>query len=112
MGSLDDAAVRSEALDCLAQAFQDDIFGVPYFRVGHHRFWGLDRVQGFVDVLLSGAAIREKQTLGDTSSAGYKKVLVTHEEQAGVEPNSLCLEPLNAGSPFCAYDTDAAGGCG
>lgn len=42
------ADIRRESVDCLEQAFEDDIFGIPYFRVGRHRFWGLDRLDGFL----------------------------------------------------------------
>ncbi|MYW89294.1 disulfide bond formation protein DsbA [Amycolatopsis rubida] len=42
------ADIRRESVDCLERAFEDDIFGIPYFRVGRHRFWGLDRLDGFL----------------------------------------------------------------
>ncbi|HCT75540.1 MAG TPA: disulfide bond formation protein DsbA, partial [Micromonosporaceae bacterium] len=37
-------------VDCLYQAYLDDIFAVPYLKWGQHRFWGLDRVEGFLRV--------------------------------------------------------------
>ena len=46
--------IRAEGVACLFAAYEDDIFGIPYFRVGRHRFWGLDRVDDFVAELLKG----------------------------------------------------------
>jgi 2-hydroxychromene-2-carboxylate isomerase len=43
-----DDAVRKEGVDCLYQAYMDDIFAVPYLKWGPHRFWGLDRVGAFL----------------------------------------------------------------
>jgi 2-hydroxychromene-2-carboxylate isomerase len=48
LAAADDPAIRGEAVDCLYQAYRDDIFGIPYIKWGHHRFWGLDRVDTFL----------------------------------------------------------------
>lgn len=45
-----DQDIRDEADDCLYQAYLDDIFGIPYIKWGRHRFWGLDRLDAFLDV--------------------------------------------------------------
>jgi len=45
-----DPAVREEAVDCLYQAYLDDVFGIPYLKWGRHRFWGLDRLDAFLAV--------------------------------------------------------------
>lgn len=45
-----DDAVRKEGVDCLYQAYLDDVFAVPYLKWGRHRFWGLDRVDTFLRV--------------------------------------------------------------
>ncbi|MCE6995127.1 DsbA family protein [Saccharothrix sp. S26] len=52
VSAVDDPAIREEGLDALVQAWHDDIFGIPYFKVGRHRFWGLDRLDAYLDVLL------------------------------------------------------------
>jgi 2-hydroxychromene-2-carboxylate isomerase len=52
LAAADDADIRDEAADCLYQAYLDDIFGIPYLKWGRHRFWGLDRVDAFLDVWL------------------------------------------------------------
>jgi 2-hydroxychromene-2-carboxylate isomerase len=46
----DDPDIRAEAVGCLYQAYLDDIFGIPYLKWGRHRFWGLDRLDAFLDV--------------------------------------------------------------
>lgn len=43
-----DDAVRKEGVDCLYQAYLDDVFAVPYIKWGTHRFWGLERVETFL----------------------------------------------------------------
>ena len=51
VGAVDRADIRAEGVDCLAAAYDDDVFGVPYLRLGRHRFWGLDRVDAFLEEL-------------------------------------------------------------
>jgi 2-hydroxychromene-2-carboxylate isomerase len=46
----DDPSIREEAVGCLYQAYLDDIFGIPYLKLGRHRFWGLDRLDAFLRV--------------------------------------------------------------
>src|SRR4030095_2781282 len=46
-----DDEIRSEGVEALVTAYEDDIFGVPFFRLGRERFWGFDRVQLFIDAL-------------------------------------------------------------
>jgi 2-hydroxychromene-2-carboxylate isomerase len=81
-----DPDTRRTALDCLIEASDDGIFGIPYFRLGRQRFWGLDRVQDFIRAL-------QCQTTQD------KRELL----RLGVESRSHDLH---------AYDRDTAGGCG
>lgn len=73
----DDEEIRHEGLDCLTEAYEDDIFGVPYLRYGHHRFWGFDRVDAFVSVFqnsggseLIETVTQEPQALADVSIVG------------------------------------------
>jgi 2-hydroxychromene-2-carboxylate isomerase len=40
--------LRAEGIDCLVAAYEDDVFGVPYLRLGRHRYWGFDRVEVFL----------------------------------------------------------------
>ncbi|MFJ6194936.1 2-hydroxychromene-2-carboxylate isomerase [Micromonospora sp. NPDC092111] len=48
-----DPSLREAAVEALASAYDDDVFAVPYFIVGRHRFWGLERLDGFLDALQS-----------------------------------------------------------
>ena len=48
--AFDDRAVREEGVECLHRAYLDDVFGIPYLKWGRHRFWGLDRVDHFLEV--------------------------------------------------------------
>ena len=43
-----DDGVRKMGVECLYQAYLDDVFAVPYLKVGPLRFWGLDRVDAFL----------------------------------------------------------------
>ncbi len=59
VGAAHDPDIREEGVDCLYQAYLDDIFGIPYLKWGRHRFWGLDRLDAFLDAwrpALKGAA--------------------------------------------------------
>ncbi len=47
----DRADIRAEGVQALVAAYEDDVFGVPYLRLGRHRFWGLDRVDAFLEEL-------------------------------------------------------------
>jgi 2-hydroxychromene-2-carboxylate isomerase len=53
-----DPGLRDEALAALVSAYNEDIFAVPYFLVGRHRFWGLERLDGFLDAC-SAAGVRQ-----------------------------------------------------
>ncbi|MFV2101616.1 DsbA family protein [Micromonospora sp. LOL_024] len=80
----EDAEIRAEGIDCLAAAYDDDVFGIPYLRLGRHRFWGLDRVDHFL------AAWRP-------------------DADAQTDPTVAVPAAVLAGP---AFDTDTAGGCG
>ncbi|MDI6099246.1 DsbA family protein [Actinoplanes sp. NEAU-A12] len=54
-GAAGDESLRAAAVEALDWAYQDDIFGVPYFLAGRHRFWGLERLPGFIDALDAAA---------------------------------------------------------
>ncbi|MBD0743107.1 2-hydroxychromene-2-carboxylate isomerase [Streptomyces sp. CBMA152] len=93
VGAVDDPAIRAEGLDCLQQVHEDDAFGIPYFTYGRRRYWGLDRLDGFLrDVTEAG--------LGEAGTD-------TADEDA--EKSGLPVGVLNR---IGAYDHDTAGGCG
>jgi 2-hydroxychromene-2-carboxylate isomerase len=50
----DDPVLRQQGVQLLLQGCRDGVFGVPFFVQGHSRFWGLDRLSGFVRQLGAG----------------------------------------------------------
>jgi 2-hydroxychromene-2-carboxylate isomerase len=80
----DDEALRKQGLECLVQAYEDDIFGVPYVLIGRERFWGLDRAE----LVLERLAAPETESRPRRATTAVAAV---------------------AGA---AYDNDTAGGCG
>lgn len=50
----DDESIRVEGVDALHTAYQNDVFGVPFFTLGYEKFWGVDRVEDFVAALEAG----------------------------------------------------------
>jgi 2-hydroxychromene-2-carboxylate isomerase len=86
VAAVDDPRTRAEGVDALAAAYDDDVFGIPYFRIGRQRFWGLDRLDAFLDVLVPTL----RTSPGDPLD-GVPQVLL---DRVG------------------GYDHDTAGGCG
>jgi 2-hydroxychromene-2-carboxylate isomerase len=83
----DDPQLRAAGVDCLVRAYRDDVFGIPYLRVGRQRFWGLDRVDDALAELR--AAARDPR-----------------------DPDPLDGIAGAVRAAVGAYDTDTAGGCG
>jgi len=81
--AVDDPEVRAEGVGCLVAAYEDDVFGVPYLRLGRQRFWGFDRVEMFLDAYHDAAG-------------------------SGADP----MHGVPAAVPAGGYDRDTAGGCG
>lgn len=54
-GAVHDPGIRRLGLSCLRAACADGVFGVPYFMVGRDRYWGVDRVEAFVEALRRAA---------------------------------------------------------
>jgi 2-hydroxychromene-2-carboxylate isomerase len=77
--------IQAEAVDILARAYDEDVFGVPFFFAGRQRFWGLDRLEMFIEAL---------------SAAG---VPLSDE---GIDI------PAEVRQEVGCYDSDTAGGCG
>jgi len=92
--AVDDPAIRAEGVAALVDVYNDDVFGVPYFKLGRERFWGLDRLDDFLVAL---AWARE-------------------QEQPPAEPDgqgiSLTGVPGTAVDAVGHFDHDTAGGCG
>jgi 2-hydroxychromene-2-carboxylate isomerase len=81
----DNTKIRTLRVNGLARAYQEDIFGVPYFLYGRQRFWGFDRVDDFLAVF---------------------------QKRQSADCDPLADVPVTVVSAIGAYDTDTAGGCG
>jgi 2-hydroxychromene-2-carboxylate isomerase len=51
LASVDDEGLIHEGADLLWRAWRDGVFGVPFFIVGHEKFWGQDRFDEFLEGL-------------------------------------------------------------
>jgi 2-hydroxychromene-2-carboxylate isomerase len=89
VGATEDPEVRAEGVACLVEAYEDDIFGVPYLRLGWRRFWGFDRLDEFLGWY---AAAVDERGAGDAAA------------MAGI--------PAAVRATRHPYDSDTAGGCG
>lgn len=94
-GAVDAPDIHAEGVACLVRAYEDDVFGVPYFRLGRERFWGLDRLALFLE------SLRQRAEAGSVSSRAASD---ERDPLAGILP--AVRERVGA------YDTDSAGGCG
>lgn len=87
-------AVREKAVSLLLRAWNDDVFGIPYFLLGHDRYWGVDRLAGFL------AALRGQPFRFSLSADG---------ESPSTEDTPLPPEIVQA---VGSLNTDTVGGCG
>ncbi|MGA5817946.1 2-hydroxychromene-2-carboxylate isomerase [Kitasatospora sp. NPDC094028] len=63
-GAAADPEVRERGLAALAALHRDGVFGVPYFIDGFEKFWGVDRLPGFVASIRGRAAARTAGVAG------------------------------------------------
>lgn len=75
--------IKDAALSALQDIYDNDIFGIPYFKTGHQRFWGLDRLDAFLQHM---------------------------DVDLPVSPISTI--PPTVRDSVGSYDRDTAGGCG
>ena len=78
-----DPDIRAKAAEYLHKIWMKDVFGVPMFVAGREQFWGLDRLDEFIDYLDAGGRRRETPP-----------------------------PALKPGTGAAAIDFDHAGGCG
>lgn len=50
-GAVDEPAMREQGVEALMDVYDNDVFGVPYFLLGRQRFWGLDRLDQFLEAV-------------------------------------------------------------
>jgi len=92
-----DPAVLAAGARVLHRAYRDDVFGVPYFKFGNQRFWGLERVGWFL------ACFDRWRETGKFAQPDAPAAVP--DLDVLVDANAL----LDAGALF---DTDEPGGCG
>lgn len=67
----DDADVRREGVDALLAVHRDGVFGVPFFVNRFDKFWGMDRLEAFVESLEGpGAPSYKLESVAARSDAG------------------------------------------
>ncbi|MBM0278019.1 2-hydroxychromene-2-carboxylate isomerase [Micromonospora tarensis] len=49
--ALDDPESRADGVAALAASARDGVFGVPFFISGRHKFWGVERLPAFAQLL-------------------------------------------------------------
>ncbi|MCX4763936.1 DsbA family protein [Streptomyces sp. NBC_01275] len=97
-----DPLIRAEAVEVMVAAYYDDIFGIPYFRIGRERLWGLDRLDEFVAALEAAHPDRE----------GAPAPQPQPQPQPRPESRLIPVPPADAAEHIGLYDRDTAGGCG
>ncbi len=77
VGAPEDPEVRALGVDALYQAYEDNVFGVPFFVKGFSKFWGVDRMDELSSSLGRPSVLHEAPPLltdrpgcYDTDSAG------------------------------------------
>ncbi|MFH9263222.1 MULTISPECIES: 2-hydroxychromene-2-carboxylate isomerase [unclassified Streptomyces] len=85
----DDPEIRRRGVDALRAVDRDGVFGVPFFIHRHDKFWGSDRLPGFI------ASVRARAAASRTPSPP--------------EPGAESVRP---GLLVPAGDAGHAGGCG
>jgi 2-hydroxychromene-2-carboxylate isomerase len=97
--ALDDPAVRAEGLTALMSIYRDGVFGVPLFITGFDKYWGVDRLPTFIEVL-----------------ARQPELLVGAPAAPPAGPADETAEPRQAGGDLsyagAGGDQGHAGGCG
>jgi 2-hydroxychromene-2-carboxylate isomerase len=53
-GAADDPGMRAAGLAALLAIDADGVFGVPFFKHGYDKYWGVDRLAAFIDALAAG----------------------------------------------------------
>jgi 2-hydroxychromene-2-carboxylate isomerase len=109
-----DQSIRREAVNCLYEAYLDDVFGIPYLKLGHQRFWGYDRLDAFLDVWLPLSATencrRGSASASKTGEENQSNPSTERKHDRSGAPGPSFHPGLLEDSKH--YDTDTAGGCG
>ncbi len=90
--------IEQEAVNSLAAAWHDGVFGIPFIKLGNDKFWGIDRLSAFI------AALRGEPFHFERERCAAEPVRAAAEENSAL--------PLEVERAVGRFDTDAAGGCG
>ncbi|MCT2589593.1 DsbA family protein [Streptomyces sp. N2-109] len=77
----DESRYRELGVQALMQAYEDDVFGIPYFKLGRQRFWGLDRLDDFLSALENTLPAAEPP--GDVPAPVLDRVGAMDQDTAG-----------------------------
>lgn len=56
MSAHEDPAIRRKGIEALNSLHRDGVFGVPFFIIGFDKYWGVDRLESFVETVRAKAA--------------------------------------------------------
>lgn len=96
-----DPEIRREGRDVLLSVYRDDVFGVPFFIHGYDKYWGVDRLPGFVEAVRGASARHEPPGTGPRAS---------DDEDVDDVDDSEDTAAMSA--HLVAADGGHAGGCG
>ncbi|MCG7536689.1 DsbA family protein [Pseudoalteromonas sp. OOF1S-7] len=49
VAAADDSEIRAQGIDILYRIYREDVFGVPMFAMKRQQYWGLDRLNDFIE---------------------------------------------------------------
>lgn len=111
--------IKSMGLEALTRCVLDGVFGVPFFRIGRHRYWGIDRLEDFA--AHAGWRAPDGQNRHHGHSGQRQQIgLISHPEGIAGHAASCLFDATADQSPdmtpglACASSLieDHAGGCG
>lgn len=97
-----DPTIRAEGAEALYRAYRNDVFGVPFFTYRYEKFWGVDRLEEFIERLSS-----LRQSKANDNGASVKQ-----SQSEEIVEDTLQDISMDVRTSHGCYDTDVVGGCG
>lgn len=82
-GAADDPEIRRRGVEALRAVERDGVFGVPFFIHRHDRFWGLDRLPGFIARVRNAAGAPGDAARPESGSGAVRADLLVPAGDAG-----------------------------